>query len=322
VALRACAESMKLSDIAGCTGGALFLLLAAHLIPMFGIFTGMLIPLPFLYYSVKLGRVEGAKTAALAFFAVFLVMKFIGLGFLVISLIEMAVLGLVLAELYRREAGIGRIILLGTASITAVGFFLLLIFAPGGAPGELVAGFFKGNFDAYIRAYEESGSGTQVIEQLQALEEKLVRIVRIFYPSILIFGSIAVTWINVLVSLPLLRAGRLKTPRFESMDRWQAPEKLVWLFIGAGFAFFLPWGHVKFAASNAMAILAVVYFFQGLSILQFYMNKYSLSRFLKAFVYLLILIQHYLVLGLVIAGLFDQWFDIRRIFGPAKDSVE
>ncbi|MBW1869925.1 MAG: hypothetical protein JRI73_11740, partial [Deltaproteobacteria bacterium] len=57
---------MKTTDLLGCVGGAASLLLASTLIPFVGPFFSLLTPLPFLYYSTRLGLFEGIKLAAIA----------------------------------------------------------------------------------------------------------------------------------------------------------------------------------------------------------------------------------------------------------------
>ena len=53
--------SMKLHDLLGCVGAATILLLASALIPLIGPFFSLVTPLPFLYYSTKLGVRQGVK---------------------------------------------------------------------------------------------------------------------------------------------------------------------------------------------------------------------------------------------------------------------
>jgi len=66
-------------------------------------------------------------------------------------------------------------------------------------------------------------------------------------------------------------------------------------------------------AVNALVIILAIYFFHGLSILLFYLNKYRVPPWMRFGVYALILLQQILVIGVTMAGLFDQWLDLRRI---------
>ena len=310
---------MKLSDVLGCAGGALFLLLTSQLIPLAGVLSGLLTPLPFLYYSVKLGRAEGAKVALAAFLVLLPVTYLAGFVRAMFLCVEFGLMGVVLAELYRRKLDIGAVILWGTVSLVVVGFgFLLAVgLSRNTGPMTLVLDYFRSNLDTAVHGYEQLGLSPESIDRMRDYGRVLTGIIERIYPALLIIGSAVVVWANVLVSVRLLRARGLSEPEFMPLDRWRAPERLVWGGIAAGFASFLPWDGVSFLAVNALVVLAAMYGFQGLSILQFFMNKARISRPFRVAAYGLILIQQYLVAGMALVGLFDQWFDFRKIGGTA-----
>jgi uncharacterized protein YybS (DUF2232 family) len=315
---------MKLSDILGCAGGAFFLLLVSQIIPVFGIIAGVFIPLPFLYYSIKLGRVQGLVVAAISFAAIIAAAELSGFAGAMIMCAELGLLGLILGELYRQKFGIGATIFWGTVSIVILGIFSLFVIglSRNRGPMTLIVDYFSHNIDNTFKTYELSGMDAESIAQLRDYGEWLKGIIEKIYPSLIILGSALVTWGNVLVGRRLLLARGLEISDFGSPDRWRAPDWTVWVFIGAGFAFFLPWGSVNFFALNSLVIIGAVYCFQGISILQFHMNKYRLPKYLRIGAYILILLQQYLLIGLVLVGLFDHWFDFRRIFKSAKELPE
>jgi hypothetical protein len=47
--------------------------------------------------------------------------------------------------------------------------------------------------------------------------------------------------------------------------------------------------------------------------LLFYLNEYRVPPWMRFGIYALILLQQFLVIGVTMAGLFDQWVDLRRI---------
>ncbi len=306
---------MKPADALGCAGVTLLLLFLSQFIPVAGLVPGLLIPQPFILYSVKLGRVEGAKAAGAAFLIAFATAYLVGIPRVMFLCVELGLLGLVLAELYRRRMGFGRTVLLGTASLVVLGFLLLLLvgFQSGKAPGAIIMDYFRNNLNETIRSYEGTALGPERVGQIREYGRRITSIIERVYPSLLVIGAAVVVWLNVLVSLRVLRLRGLPVPEYEPFDRWQAPERLVWWLIGAGFAFFLPWPGVEFLAVNLLIVIASVYVFQGLSILQFYLKKFRFPRFLRFLAYILILMQQILLIGLALAGLFDQWIDFRKI---------
>lgn len=308
---------MKSSDVLGCAGVTLFLLLTSQLIPLAGLLSGLLLPLPFLYYSVKLGRAEGAKVALATFLVLFLITILAGFVRAMFLCAEFGLLGLVLAELYRQKKDIGAVVFWGTVSLVVVGFGFLFVIGLSRHTGplSLVLDYFRSNLHTSTQGYEQLGLSAESVAKMQNYSRVLNRIIERIYPALVVVGSAIVVWVNVLVSMRLLRARGLSGPEFSPLDRWQAPEKLIWGGIAAGFAFFLPWEGVSFWAVNTLVVLAAVYGFQGLSILQFFLNKARISRPFRMAAYVLILIQQYLLAAMALVGLFDQWFDFRKIGG-------
>jgi uncharacterized protein YybS (DUF2232 family) len=306
---------MKPADVLGCAGATLLLLLFSQLIPVVGLLPGLLIPQPFILYGVRLGTLQGAKVSAAALLIVLLASILGGFPRATLICLEFGALGLFIAELHRRRLGIGTTVLLGTAALAVMGLLLLLAVGlpMGKAPWTLVLDYFRSNLNETIRSYEAMGLGPEGIERLRAYGMRIRSIVEQVYPSLLVTGAAVVVWVNVLVSLRVLRKRDLPVPEYEPLDRWRSPEGMVWGFIGSGFAFFLPWSGVRFLAVNVLVVIASVYVFHGLSILQFYLKKLRFPRFLQLAAYLLILMQQILLVGLALAGLFDQWVDFRKI---------
>jgi uncharacterized protein YybS (DUF2232 family) len=146
-------------------------------------------------------------------------------------------------------------------------------------------------------------------EYLNALREGIALI----YPSLMVLGSAFVVWLNVVLSRLLFHKRNLEVPDFGALDRWQSPDLMVWGLIVAGFSLFLSFSSLRLVAVNALVIMLAIYFFHGLSILLFYLIKYGVPRWMRLGVYALILLQQTLLVGVTMAGLFDQWLDLRRI---------
>jgi uncharacterized protein YybS (DUF2232 family) len=87
---------MKLRDVLGCVGTATILLLASALIPLIGPFFSLLTPLPFLYYSTKLGMNEGVKLVCISILVTALAAAFLRYPQLIFMCLEFSLLGLIM----------------------------------------------------------------------------------------------------------------------------------------------------------------------------------------------------------------------------------
>ena len=180
-------------------------------------------------------------------------------------------------------------------------------------PMEMVQGYLQGNLRENIHAYQNIGLDQEKVLQLQKYGKILTDIILKVYPALLIIGTGLTVWVNAVISRPLFRRGNLEYPDFGPMDRWQAPEHMVWGLIASGFALFLTTGGIKLLAVNAIIVMGVIYLFQGISILMFFLNKYHISIWIRFGVYLLVIFQQIFLLALTLGGVFDQWIDFRKI---------
>jgi len=306
---------MKAHHVLGCVGTALALLLAAVWIPIGGPFLSLLTPLPFLYYSAKLGVSQAVKLTCMSILAAGLIAAVTRQAQLIFLCLEFSVLGLILSEIFRRKLPIGLSVLVGTCFLLLIG---LLVLAVAGlrrnlGPLEIVYAYLLESLDTTARIYTQVGADPEKAGEFQEYLKALKEGIALIYPSLMVVGSAFVVWLNVIMSRPLFRRRNLEVPDLGALDRWQSPELMVWGLIAAGFSLFLSISPLRLVAVNALVIMLAIYFFHGLSILLFYLNKYRVPPWIRFGAYALILLQQILVIGVTMAGLFDQWLDLRRI---------
>jgi len=306
---------MKMIHVLGCVGWAAFFLLASALIPFVGPFFSLLTPLPFLYYSTKLGFFQGVKLAALAIFIIALIAKLAGYPQIIIFATELGALGFVLSELFRRNLSLGQAVFFATAFMVLLGlaFLFLIAHSKNMGPLEMVLNYLRDHLQATIEAYKGMGVPREKAVEFEAFGKMFVDTIARIYPSLMIIGTGFAVWLNIVMARPLFRIGKLEYPDYFLMDRWQAPEYMVWGVIASGFALFLLPGGIQLFAINALIIMMAVYLFHGLSIVLFFLNKYHVPPWIRVGVYMLIMIQQLFLGVLALAGLFDQWVDFRRI---------
>ena len=185
-----------------------------------------------------------------------------------------------------------------------------------------------------IQTYEDMRWDQEKILQFKEYLKILIDVVKRVYPALMIVGIGFVVWINIVISRPLFRLTNLKYPEFGPMDRWHAPELMVWGVIASGFTLFLSIPGVKLVAINGLIVMLTIYVFHGLSILLFFLNKYRVPSWLRFGliwqglggdvvrfgIYFLIFFQQIFLIVLALAGLFDQWIDFRKIHLKKSES--
>jgi uncharacterized protein YybS (DUF2232 family) len=181
-------------------------------------------------------------------------------------------------------------------------------------PLEMVYRYLMDGLEQTARVYTRMGMDSEKTVEFQEYVTALKQGIALIFPSLMVVGSAFVVWLNVIMSRALFRKRNLEVPDFGALDRWRSPEVMVWGLIAAGFSLFLSFSPLRLAAVNALVIMLAIYFFHGLSILLFYLNKYRVPPWMRFGIYALILLQQILVIGVTMAGLFDQWVDFRRIY--------
>lgn len=306
---------MKFHDLLGCVGTATILLLASALIPLIGPFFSLVTPLPFLYYSTKVGVNQGVKLVLITILLSALISALMKYPQLIFLCLEFSLLGLIMAEIYRREWSIGLSVLVATSCVLLVG--LIVLTAAGlrqnMGPLEMVYAYVQSSLRQSVQVYENMGATSENAQELSDYLITVTRVISKIYPSLLIIGTGFVVWFNIIVSRPIFKMRNLAYPPYGALDRWRSHEFMVWGVIAAGFSLFLPVPSIRWFATNALIVMTAVYAFHGLSILVFFLNKYRVPPWIRFGVYFLILFQQIFIIGLAVAGLFDQWIDLRRI---------
>ncbi len=105
--------------------------------------------------------------------------------------------------------------------------------------------------------------------------------------------------------------GELKGWRLSFAGVW-AVILFAFLWIFDAYVLRIEW--LKLTAINAFIVFALIYFFQGLAIVAFYLHRWSLSPLIRLVLYsVLILFFQPLSFLLVAFGFFDSWFNFRRL---------
>ncbi len=108
------------------------------------------------------------------------------------------------------------------------------------------------------------------------------------------------------------------------LTQFQAPDFVVWILIGSAFAAFFKHGQaaVAYGATQALYVLATIYFFQGLAVVVQAFRAFRVSPFWQILWYTMIVLQLFLFVSVL--GLVDYWLDFRLRLArkPAEQNKE
>lgn len=287
------------------------------LIPIMGIFVGVLTPLPTLLSYYRWGPPLGLWIPGGAVLLAWLIFSYLHMVQSVPYLLEMVMLGLILGIGMRRGWSIEKTILSGSLLVFVAGS-LLFWFTQTPSAGGVLAGIEEGlrkAIHATLQQYADVTPDANVLEK--SLDNIIPVVVRIL-PGASLASTLVMSWLNLLVAKRYCQVRQLPLPSWGSWLRWKTPEMLVWAVIACGFALLVPYQPLKLVALNVLLVLGTVYLFQGLAIITFYFERWKLPKILRAIFYGFLLLQQFASLGAMLLGFFDVWFDFRRL---TKDSA-
>jgi uncharacterized protein YybS (DUF2232 family) len=290
---------------------AVALSLAAGYVPVLGAPVSLLAPTPILLVALRNGLQAGLLTLGLSTFALWgLFGMYQGLLFLS----EYGVMAMVMARALQQRYPVEK-------TLFAASLLPLLV------SGSVMVGFLWStplDFGA-VRRYLEAHLAEALHTYLKAddlaalpqlplyLHDALDLVLRVL-PALLVISSVAGALLNYVVVRALWRrlGGTPPLPA-TSISRWQAPDVCVWILIGGGILLFLPPALLRGVGLNALLLVAPLYLMQGIGIVVFYLNRGPAPILVRWLAYLFLVLQPLLLLGVAGFGLFDLWFDFRRL---------
>jgi len=288
--------------------------LVALSVTVLGPVVGLFIPLPILFYRLKLGRFSGLLILAAASLIVTALVGWGSVG-TTAFLFEVGLVGLVLPELLEMNLDVEKTVGVTAGVILLAGAVILGLYSiiSAATPWALASDYLNKSANLALAMYREMEPSDENIGILTASMDAIVYIALRVMPALLIVGALFLVWSNLLLARPLLRSKQLLSPEFVRLDEWRAPEPLVWVAIGSGFLILVGHEGLKLAGINGLIVMMMIYFFQGIAVVSFYFKKKRFPKGLRFILYGLIAMQQFLLLLVITMGFFDMWIDFRRI---------
>ncbi|HIJ69292.1 MAG TPA: DUF2232 domain-containing protein [Deltaproteobacteria bacterium] len=288
------------------------LFLSITFVPLVGFFPCILTPAPTVLAVIRWGFPNAWLVPGCS--AVFgsLILCLLNLSDSIAYLLALIGMGTFMGYGFRRQWSTEKIVGLSSLFVIGMaGLFVLLAFTETkGEIVRLIEQDLRGAISAGLKQFGSSSPETQELES--KLLETVPLIVRIM-PGVLMACTIAISWLNLLVSRRYCRAAAIESCVSEKLTLWKAPEFIVWFVIAGGLILLLPTGDLKLAAINLLIVTGTIYFLQGVAIVAFYLERWKLPVYVRGFVYAVLLLQQFASMVTAVLGLFDVWFDFRKL---------
>ncbi|WP_020588640.1 DUF2232 domain-containing protein [Desulfobacter curvatus] len=279
--------------------------------PLLGVFVLLFLPLPVLFYRLKLGRNSGALIAGVSFFILVLMAKGVAFDTLYFGLLLAT--GMVLGECLERHMSIQKT--MGLTALTAAGAVFLALMVYTTSQGRTLSALMTDYINQSLNIAKQLSPD---IGMDQDMTQKLISSMMIVMPGMFMISFVTTLWLNILIIRKLLESKGITIKSIERLNLYKAPDILVWAFIGCAMTLMIPAGPVKIFGINCLIVLMLVYFFQGIAVVSFFFQKKNVPMALKGFCYFLIAVQVYVLILVVGLGFFDNWIDFRKLSASRK----
>ena len=286
-------------------------------VPIFGMFVEFFCAVPLAVLTARQGANKGMTA---------LVVTFILLSILISPLmstrivLSFGICGVALGHCVRKNFGAVKIFmttLIVASAAQILSLVLLLVIMDVNfieTQLELVRESFAESFDMY----ETMGVDQKQIAEARAQVEPALQTLALLVPTFIMLTSLINTlavWFTSKLIFPKLQ---MKLPTFPPFAEWHFPAPFMYIAIIGGLGMY--WGFTRgwtqiYEVSLNLAIVAMlVGLIQGLALLSAIFDHYKISKFVRRFLYVLIILNMFLLQLVAITGLFDMLFDYRKKF--------
>jgi uncharacterized protein YybS (DUF2232 family) len=283
------------------------ILLAVSLyVPFVGFITSFIVPLPIAWYSAKFDRKQAVWVMVIG-----IVISFIGGVFGVLFALIVAPLGFIIGASIRSKKT--KLYMLMTS-----GIFILLMIAL-----QYVISIWVLNINVLEQllgaaeiSYKQAGNIMSSVGQLpkdyDSLVEQTLLIAKMTMPAYFIVIIFITAFIYLVINLGLLKRLKLEVPKFSKFTDFRLPKAVLWYYLFVSFfSLFVSYEVGSFgylATINALLILRVLLFLQGVSFIHYYIHVLGYPKWLAV---VLTFLAVPLYTFTIILGVFDLGFNLR-----------
>ncbi len=284
-----------------------------YLVPLVGFVFATGIPLPVMIFRMKLGRRAGAIICGSA--ALLIRIIYDGQGADLIMFIGLMLLGLAMCEFFDTGYPVETTIAASCGLVLAVGAAVSLFYTAmaGINLEETLRNHIQQNLELTLELYRQMDVSPETIEAVSRSADRIQYVLIGLIPAFSIMSLLFVAWVNVVIARPVFRRLRLRFPDYGPLNRWKAPEYLVWVAISGGMMLLVPVAVFKMVGLNILLVLLTVYMFQGIAITSFYFQRKNFPRWVRITLYTIIFLQQYAMIAVIGLGFFDLWLDFRKL---------
>ncbi|NSW76785.1 MAG: YybS family protein [Candidatus Atribacteria bacterium] len=278
--------------------------LSSIYIPVLGIILSFLCPLPVMFLVIRWNWKVGFLTSLVASFVVF---AFAGVTQALTCLLGFTLLGIVMGVTIKKGWSSFEVIAWNTvvsllSKLALVGVALLLL---GKNPLTENIALMEEALHSVSRMFRSVG---------EMNIQSIIDFMKMALPAVLIIASLFDTTLNFLLGRLVGQRIGVRFPEIAAFGQWQMPRSVFWAFVLSWLFLFI--GSNTFLGKigvNLQIVTQMLFLVHGLSLVYYFLSRYIRSRVLKIVILFFLLFQPVFSTLLSWLGVFDVWFDFRKL---------
>ena len=179
------------------------------------------------------------------------------------------------------------------------------------------------SFDESFKMYEEMGVDKAQISEAKAQVEPALKLLAFLMPTLIMLTALinaVAVWLTAQWIFPKLQ---MKIPTLPPFAQWKLPSLFFYTAIIGGlglyWGFTRGWTEIYEISLNLLIISAIIGLIQGISLLSFVFDRYNVSKLMRRLLYVILVLNMFLIQIVAITGLLDMLFDYRKKFFERRE---
>lgn len=183
---------------------------------------------------------------------------------------------------------------------------------------EMQVDMVRESFNESFALYEELGVDKGRIAEAKGQVEPALQMLIFLMPTVIMLTSLINAVAAYLTAHWIFPKLQMKIPTLPPFTQWKLPSLFFYTAIIGGlglyWGFTRGWTEIYEISLNLLIISGIIGLVQGFALLSFIFDRYKFSKFVRRFLYVIIILNMFLLQIVAITGLLDMLFDYRKKF--------
>lgn len=174
------------------------------------------------------------------------------------------------------------------------------------------------SFNESFKLYEELGIAPERINEAKSQVEPALQTIVFLMPTLIMITALINAVATYLTAQWIFPKLQMKIPQLPPFAEWKFPVLFFYTTIIGGlgmyWGFTRGWTEIYEISLNLLIVSAIIGTIQGLALLSFIFDHYKISKLMRRVLYVILILNMFLLQIVAITGLMDMLFDYRNRF--------